>query len=746
MRAARRPAVTSQQRHVAFLVAVCLAAGVPIFLLSGTGAAPYTQLGSSLLACLGAIPCVTASRRVEGSARLGWRLLAAGSLSWGLGNFYWSWNELVVHAEVLFPSPADIGYLLFPLLATAGLWLIAGWTSIGSRLTVLLDGLIVGCALFVVGWSLTVREVWETGADSVLAFAVSMAYPVCDIVLATVAVLLAARTRRDSRGVGLLLLLGLAGMTVSDVLFALDTSAGTYTTGQDSDAGWFVAFAACAAAGRLATKWPMKFDHTGVPARWQTALPYVPFGLAALVVAGQTLAGVRVDAPEAVPLMLGLLLVLLRQLSTLMHNSTLTRRLRHQAYHDPLTGLGNRALFLEKLEGALAAGQPVAIAYLDLDDFKMINDSLGHDAGDVVLRAVGERLRACFAEPDTIARFGGDEFAVLTFRVHDLPGQAERLLGLLHEPVEVGARTVRLGASVGLALSDGTAGSDDLRKNVDLAMYAAKAQGKNAYAMFEPSMRQGFDQEVMWRADLRQALADRDLHVAFQPIVALGSHRVAGVEALARWRHPRLGPVTPDVFVPVAERAGLIGELGLLVLRRACAEFASWPGSRTAYLSVNVSPSQMLDASFPSKVIATLSEAGLRPGQLVLEVTENALADESEVIGALRRLREFGIRIAIDDFGTGYASLRYLHRFPADIVKIDRTYVQDIARDPAAVHILGTLWQLFGALGLTAVAEGIEDPAQAAMLAELGCQVGQGFLYGRPGPLGAITTEPVTAG
>ncbi|GIF23141.1 GGDEF-domain containing protein [Paractinoplanes tereljensis] len=720
---------------------MCLAAGVPIFLLSGTAVAPYTQLGSSLLACLAAIPCLAAARRGDGDARPGWRLLAAGCLSWGLGNFYWSWNELVVHAEVLFPSLADVGYLLFPLLATIGLWLIAGWTSIGSRLTVLLDGLIVGCALFVIGWSLTVREVWEAGSDSALAFVVSMAYPVFDIVLATVVVLLAARTRRGSRHIGLLLLLGLAGMTVSDVLFALDTSAGTYSSGQNSDAGWFIAFAACAAAGWLATRQPMTFDHTGVMARWQTVLPYAPFGLAAFVVAGQTLLGVGVDAPEAVSLMIGFVLILLRQLSTLLHNSTLTRTLRYQAYHDPLTGLANRALFMERLEGALGAGQSVAIVYLDVDDFKMINDSLGHDAGDIVLRTVGERLRACFAGPDTIARFGGDEFAVLTGRVHDLPAQAQWLLGLLHEPVEVGARTVRLGASIGVALSDGSAGSEDLRKNVDLAMYAAKAQGKDGYAMFAPSMRDGFDREVMWRTELQQALADRTLHVAYQPIVALGERRVAGVEALARWQHPQHGIVAPDEFIPVAERAGLIAELGLLVLRRACAEFAAWPGSQSTYLSVNVSPSQMLDASFPSKVAATLYEVGLRPTQLVLEVTENALADESEVIGTLRRLREFGIRIAIDDFGTGYASLRYLHRFPADIVKIDRTYVQDIARDPAAVHILGTLWQLFGALGLTAVAEGIEDPAQAAMLVELGCEVGQGFLYGHPGPLNSITVE-----
>jgi diguanylate cyclase (GGDEF)-like protein len=474
-------------------------------------------------------------------------------------------------------------------------------------------------------------------------------------------------------------------------------------------------------------------------ARWQIMLPYVPLGLAAAVVGGQMLMGDRIDAAEGVPLLAGVIMILLRQLTTLLHNSTLARRLHHQAYHDPLTGLGNRSLFSERLESALGSDQPAAIVYLDLDDFKMINDSLGHDAGDAVLRTVADRLRACFGEPDTIVRIGGDEFAVLTTRIEDLEERAQRLLIVLQDPFQVGARTVQAAASVGIAISEGDRmPPEDLRKNVDLAMYAAKAQGKNTYALFEPAMRQGFDREVMWRSELHQALADSALHVVFQPIVRLGDYRVVGVEALARWDHPQLGTVSPDVFIPVAERTALIDDLGMFVLRRACTEFAAWPGSREAYLSVNVSPLQMLDQEFPGRVAATLAETGLRPGQLVLEVTENALADESEVIGTLARLRSTGVRIAIDDFGTGYASLRYLHRFPADIIKIDRTYVQDIARDPAAARIVGTLWQLFGAIGLTAVAEGVEDPAQAAMLIELGCPVGQGYLYGRPAPLSAV--------
>jgi diguanylate cyclase (GGDEF)-like protein len=732
--------VIRQQRQVIALIALCLATCVPIFVLAGGPAAPYTQLGSSTLACVAAVFCGIAARRATGTQRGGWALLAAGCLSWGLGNFYWSWNELVVHADVLFPSFADYGYLLFPVLGAAGLWLISGWNSVGSRLTVLLDGMIVGSALFVVGWAITVRSVWETGADTPLAFVVSLAYPVSDIMLATMAVLLAARSRAGSRGIGFLLILGLAGMTTSDIWFALATSAGTYETGQPSDGGWFVAFAACGAAGWAAMRRPMKLDETGVTTRWQIMLPYVPFGLAVFVISGQALAGVQVDAAEAIPMLIGVILILLRQLSTLLHNSTLARRLQQQAYHDPLTGLGNRALFTDRLESALDSNMPTAIVYLDLDDFKMINDSLGHDAGDIVLRTVGERLQACFAgSDDTIGRLGGDEFAVLTSPGPGLAEVAERLLAGLREPVRIGARTVQISASVGIALSDGgPTRSEDLRKNVDLAMYAAKAQGKNTYALFEPSMRQGFDREMMWRAELHQALIDEALHVAYQPIVGLNDQRIVGVEALARWTHATLGAVPPDVFIPVAERAALVGDLGMIVLRQACAEFAAWPGSHKTYLSVNVSPLQLVDAEFPARVAATLAEAGLKPQQLVLEVTENALADESQVIGALRQLRATGVRIAIDDFGTGYASLRYLHRFPADIVKIDRTYVQDIARDPAAARIVGTLWQLFGAIGLTAVAEGIEDPAQAEMLIELGCPHGQGFLFGRPGRLDAI--------
>jgi diguanylate cyclase (GGDEF)-like protein len=717
-------------------VLLAVVPAVPMFVLRGDAGVLYAGSASTLLAIVAGIFCIRAARRTAGASRRGWILLAAGCLSWGAGNLTWSINEYLLHAEKLFPSPADIGFLIFPVAGTAGFWLISGRSSLGSRLTLFMDGLIVTGALFAVSWVVTLRSVFAAGADSVPAFAVSLAYPIGDLVLATMAVLLAARTRRGARTTVVLFVTGMLGMAVADTLFAVGTSNGTYVSGALSDAGWVIGFASFALAGRGTVRRPLAVHPAGVLRRWQIALPYVPFSVAAVLATGEVVAGSGLDAVQAVALLAGLGLVMTRQLLTLLSNSALARRLEFQAYHDPLTGIGNRAQFTERLESALDKRTPLTIVYLDLDDFKLVNDSLGHDAGDALLRAVAGRLTACFGGADALSRLGGDEFAVLILDADDPQRHARLMLDHLRPPFAIGARQVTVNASVGLAVSPGTVvAAEELRKNVDLAMYAAKAQGKNTFALFDPSMRQAFDEEMALRTELNQALLDRALQVAYQPIVGIASRRLAGLEALARWHHPVRGDVSPDVFVGVAERAGLVAELGLFVLERACAEFMSWPGSQWAYLSVNVSPLQMLDPDFPDRVSGTLAGLGMRPDQLVLEVTETALADESEVIDTLKALRACGIRIAIDDFGTGYSSLRYLHRFPADIVKIDRTYIQDIVSDLTAVRIVGTLWQLFGALGLAAVAEGVEDEAQAAMLLELGCPYAQGYLFSRPMPL-----------
>ena len=702
--------------------------------------AVFALLGSTALAIVAGGCCLNAARRAEGRARAGWALLAVGCLSWGIGNAYWSYNELLAHAEVLFPSLADIGFLIFPVACGAGLWLISGRASLGSRLTPLLDGLIVADAVFVMSWAITLRSVWGAGADTLVAFVVSVAYPVGDMVLATMAFLLATRARRGTRTVAGLLILGLLGMAAADTLFAVGAADGTYTSGALSDSGWVVAFGAFALAGSASARRPMSLQAPGVVRRWQLILPYVPFSAAAAISLAQILRGDRIDSVQAIGLCTGLTLILARQLLTLIRNSTLTEQLRHQALHDPLTGLANRALFTDRLEEVLAArpraGGSATVLYLDLDDFKLINDTLGHDAGDGLLCAVADRLRESFGYAEVIARLGGDEFVVLIARAVDAAEQAQRMLDILRQPFVIGSHSVAVTASVGTADAGGTPGRqvspEDLRKRVDLAMYAAKERGKNAYAVFKPSMRDSFDAEMAMREELQKALADEALYVVYQPIVDLTDGRRMGVEALARWRHPTMGEIPPAQFIPVAERAAMIAGIGDFVLDRACAEFAGLVDSRDTYLSVNMSPLQLLDPSFAERVLGMLQRHGLHAEQLVLEVTENALADESYVVPALRRLRAAGLRIAIDDFGTGYSSLRYLHRLPADIIKIDRSYIKDVGSDERSGRLVETLWQLFSALGLVAVAEGVEDPAQARTLAEMGCPMAQGYLFGRP--------------
>ncbi|HET6530031.1 MAG TPA: EAL domain-containing protein [Actinoplanes sp.] len=726
------------------VIGLCALAGLPLLPLSGSAAAVYALLGSTTLALIAGAMCWLAARRAEGSIRAGWALLATACLGWGLGNVYWSLNELLVHADVLFLSPADFGFVIFPVAGGAGLWLISGRSSLGSRLAGLLDGLTVALALFTISWIVTLRSVWAAGGDNPWAFVVSLVYPVGDLVLATMAFLLATRIRRGARTVVGLLVAGLLGMATADTLFALATADGRYVSGTVADAGWVIAFAAFALAGWISARQPMSLQASGVIRRWQVMLPYVPFGAAAVISAAQVATGALVDGVQAISLLAGFALIMSRQLVTLMHNSRLTQQLRFQAFHDPLTGLGNRALFTDRLADVLAArvraGGTPTVLYLDLDDFKLINDTLGHDAGDALLCAVADRLRTAFPDADTIARLGGDEFVVLIAQAADPAERAQRMLDHLREPFRLGAHRVAVTASVGTAAAPGRVTAEDLRKNVDLAMYAAKGRGKNAYAVFEPSMRDSFDAEMAMREDLQRALAEDALSVVYQPIAGLGDGRVVGVEALARWHDPVRGTVPPAEFIPVAERAAMISDIGGFVLDRACAEFAAWPGAAGTYLSVNVSPLQLLDPSFPERVLSTIRRHGLLPDHLVLEVTEHALADESYVIPALHRLRAAGLRTAIDDFGTGYSSLRYLHRLPADIIKIDRSYIRDINRDTSAGRLVETLWQLFSALGLTAIAEGVEDPPQARMLAEMGCPMAQGYLFGRPVPIERLAT------
>jgi diguanylate cyclase (GGDEF)-like protein/PAS domain S-box-containing protein len=442
----------------------------------------------------------------------------------------------------------------------------------------------------------------------------------------------------------------------------------------------------------------------------------------------------------------------------------LEAQLQHNAFHDSLTGLANRALFADRLEHALARSDrragSVAVLFVDLDDFKAVNDGSGHTAGDQLLLAVADRLRRELRPGDTIARLGGDEFAVLLEDAGDA-GQAQvaadRMLATLAEPFTgleaVPGEQVRISASVGIALGAGAHDSAELLRHADVAMYAAKEAGKSRSAVFAPDMDSAIIGQLRLKGELTRAVERGEFTVHYQPTVELATGRFAGVEALVRWNHPERGLVPPLEFIPLAEQTGLIVPIGRFVLREACRQMRTWqlrhPSRPPMKVSVNLSARELDEPGLVGAVRDALNDSGLDPASLVLEITESLLlVDLPATVRKLLELRALGVRLAVDDFGTGYSSLAYLQNLPVDILKIDKSFVDRIgtssedetgddgARQPVMVSAIS---QLGHALNLQLVAEGIEQPQQVSTLRRLDCQFGQGYLFARPLPAEALT-------
>jgi len=444
-------------------------------------------------------------------------------------------------------------------------------------------------------------------------------------------------------------------------------------------------------------------------------------------------------------------------LRDISERKALEEQLRQLAFHDPLTLLANRNLFRDRVQHALAlmqrGGRSVAVMFLDLDNFKNINDSLGHDAGDRLLQEVARRLVRSTRSSDTVARLGGDEFAVLLEGIA-APAEAEQLsaafIEALDRPFALGVADVRVQASIGVAFSAPDTDAESLLGNADIAMYHAKAAGKNRFVLFQPRMQELLHERLRLEADLGSAFDNQEFFLEYQPIVDLGTRSLLGVEALLRWRHPRAGTLLPATFIHVAEECGQIMRLGRWVLMQACRDLCAWRGSVAGgaglRMAVNISGRHLQHGELVDDVAAALQASGLEAGNLVIELTESTMMYNNDAnLERLQRLKELGVRLAIDDFGTGYSSLSYLHRFPFDILKIDRSFVSRLASSEEGPELARAVVTLGETLGLDTVAEGIEVEAQVGALLDLGCVAGQGHLFAAVGSLQDLSNSSFVA-
>ena len=706
------------------------------------------DLGNLVSPLVAATACVLAARRGQGRLRVSWALFGAFAAVWALGQLAWVWYEVVRDVTVPFPGLPDVGYVAsvpFVLAALLAHPDAPRFASGALRLTV--DGLIVGASLLALSWRIALGDAYRDAGAHGLAQLLGLGYPVLDVVVVTFVVLLATRARgRENRPfvwVAACLSAGAAGHLVYGVL----AQSGTWQAGNPVDAAWGVGFLFLAVGAMLEEGAPRP-AVVERPASTRTALlPYVPVVLLFGTAAWNGFEGVASDTVSRALGAVLLVAVLVRQALSSLENSRLNRSLEQtvatrtrelmattavlerQAWSDALTGLPNRTRFFDACADALGSGRPLAVALLDLDGFKSVNDSQGHAAGDEILVSVGRALVQCLPEGALVARLGGDEFAFLLPDCAD-PAAAEdfgrAVLEGLSRPVLVGTRTAVPTGSIGVVLACEGDSPDDLLRNADVAMYAAKDAGKSRVRLFEPVMHDNVLARVAMEADLRAALVAGEVIPWFQPIVHLDSGAVVGVEALARWDRDGVA-VPPGVFIPLAEECGLVPQLGRSVLRRACSVAAGWTGLT---LTVNVSAAQLADDDLVDVVREALLTSRLAADRLVLEITETAIVEEIEaVIPRLAALRALGVRIALDDFGTGYSALGYLQQLPVDILKIDRAFVRDVHKGPRQSALAAAVMTLAASLDLEVVAEGIELEEQAARLRALCCSLGQGFLY-----------------
>jgi diguanylate cyclase (GGDEF)-like protein len=701
--------------------------------------------------------CVLAARRCRGDHHAAWALLAASTAAWGLGQTAWSVYELGLNEPVPFPGLPDFGFLGSAVLAGVA---VAVWPSSAgrgaSRARALLDGAIVAASVFFLSWLLVLDTVYDASGAGSLSAVVGLAYPISDLVIVTLVVI--RLTSGGTKRIAPLLLVGagLALVAVADSTFAFLTTTGTFGYGNAFDGGWIAGFLVIALGAHLARPGDVDSPQHETASLLRVVFPYLPLVLAGLLTATKLVSRDPLDLFEQMQFTGLGLLVLVRQLLTLLdthqHRERLeseaevqTEQLHRQAYYDSLTGLSNRSTLADRMADATAAAtlaqRSVAVLLLDLDGFKLVNDTLGHSAGDRLLVTLADRFQTCVRPGDTAARLGGDEFAFLLTDIifpSDALEVAERLLAAVRVPVALEGQELFVTASIGVVVTDNPTDGAELLRNADVAMYAAKEDGKGRAQLFEPSMHGRLLERLELESGLRQAVECGELEVHYQPTVSLATGHCVGMEALVRWQHPHSGLVSPSEFVPLAEATGLIVPIGSWVLHTACRQTRVWQletGDDSLHVNVNLSPRQIVDDTVVDQVRDALATSGLAPHNLVLEITEGILVQDPELaVRRLEQMKALGVRFALDDFGTGYSALGYLRRYPIDVLKIDQSFVSSLHEGRQDTALVRAVIRLGGALGLQVVAEGIERSEHVQILKEMHCDIGQGYYFAKPMP------------
>jgi diguanylate cyclase (GGDEF)-like protein len=675
-----------------------------------------------------------------------WIVLAIGLALTVAGD--WTWMILERMGLELFPSVADVLYLGgLGLTAIAIIGLVRGRIPGGDRAGVI-DAVVVAVGAGLLSWTFFMAPLVADPAASMGEIAVAIAYPVLDILLLGVLVRLFLAPGRRVPALQLILL-ALVVLLLTDFPYAVLVLEDAYYTGHILDGGWLAASFLWAAAALHPS-----MRNVAQPAELSEA-QLTPLRLAMLAGASlmapavlviQAAMGQAVDVPVVATGCVVLFLLVIARLGGLVSDlranlhtrRTLEEELQHRALHDPLTGLPNRALFYDRLEHALSRRfDQVAVLFLDLDDFKTVNDTYGHQAGDELLCVVSDAIRHSVRGADTVARLGGDEFAILLDRdatIGTATALAGRLQGAIGAPRAIAGHERSIGTSIGISVgTSGATTAETLMREADVAMYVAKSKGKAGHSVFDARTHDVVVRTMGLQADLERGIREHQFELHYQPIVDLATGELAGVEALVRWRHPSRGLLMPRDFIHLAELTGAIGPLDRWVLEEAGRQAVAWgadgPTGGSRFLSVNLSPLALVQPGFVTLVRDVLDDSGLRPEQLLLEVTETVQPDPRGVATSLAALKALGVRLAIDDFGTGFASVSRLLESPFDVIKIDEGLIHAMASDERAGAIASGIIDLGRRLGSLTIAEGLESPGQVTELRQLGCDLGQGFHF-----------------